>query len=353
MNFFQERIHTIRKQLKKYSHERKKARYKRKARRKRRIESRRQRWAAFRRRVLPSLGHSGDSVSRSDGEGGSKHPAIHFLYYAANSTALYMIAYILLYMIYQLTVLVMASFWGLDSVLFYYDLAFNDYSPLWHRWNIILITFSGPFIALVIGLAFYNFFAKKQKSRKLLKLLFIWIGLHGINFFLGAFASGVSFNEGFGYVANWLYFNVFLKILISLVFLFALGIIGYYSTGRFLDTSNSIYRIRKENRAMFLLSQAVIPWFAGGLIIFLIRMPNNMPYDTGILITMFFAVIPVLFNTKAKPTEVYDRVVRRQTAINWAYIALFILLFAAYRIGLNTGLHVILKMRFSIDITPI
>ena len=275
-----------------------------------------------------------------------------YYYYTINSAALFIIAYLLVYLIYQLTVLVVASRWGLDSVLYYYDLAFNDYSPLWSRYNIIVVTFSGPFISLVIGFVFYKWVANRPKVKSFLKLFVLWIGFHGFNLFLGAFVSGVSFDEGFGYVANWLFLNVFWKFLLSLVFLFILGLTGYYSAQKFLETSNSAYRVRKENRTKFLFHQVVLPWFIGSIIIFLVKIPNNMPYETGTLVTLLVAVIPVLFNTKAVPRpNMIGK--HKPTKILWSYIVILVLVLLLYRVGLDTGYHIVLKYKLSLSINPV
>jgi hypothetical protein len=124
----------------------------------------------------------------------------------------------------------------------------------------------------------------------------VWIALHGFNLFFGAFASGVAFSEGFGYVPEWLSFNVFWQILTSLISLFILGIIGFYMASRFLETSNSAYRVRDENKLKFLFYQVFLPWLFGAAIVLLVKIPNNMPYDAGNLITLGFAVVPVLIN---------------------------------------------------------
>jgi len=278
----------------------------------------------------------------------------NYFYYTINSIALFIIAYLLVYFMYQLTVLVVASRWKLDSVLMYYDLAFNDYSPLWTRSNIILVTFSGPFISLIIGFLFYRFFSNRRKVKGFLKLFFLWIALHGFNQFLGAWATGVSFDEGFGYVPAWLYMNVFWQILISLIFLFILGIIGYYSASKFLDTSKSAFRVNQENKSKFLLFQAVLPWVIGTLILILVKIPNNMPYDTGNMITLLFGVVPILFNRYARPTVSFEKE-RKPTKIKWLYIVIFVVLILAFRIGLDKGLHVLLNYKFtmSLEIVPL
>jgi len=182
----------------------------------------------------------------------------------------------------------------------------------------------------------------------------LWIGLHGFNFFLGAFASGVSFDEGFGYVPAWLFLNIFWKILLSMFFLFLLGVVGYYATPKFLDTSYSLSRVSAKVKQKFLIAQVFLPWLVGSFIIFLVKIPSNMPYDVGILITLLFAVIPILFNTKARPTRDF-KVEKKPNNFNYLLLLLTVSLLLLYRLGLNNGLHFELfyDFIFTLDITPL
>lgn len=333
-----------------------KEKFKRRMRRKHRKREKKEERILFIRKFFPSYKQpkrtSFETVEQPI-EQDISHSKTHYYIYAANSVLAYISAYIFCYFLYQITVLLAASLWRLDSVLFYYDLAFNDYSPLWTRLNIIFITFTGPLISLVMAIVVYRFLVLSHRTRGLTKLFFLWLSFHGYNLFFGAFASGVSFDEGFGYVANWLFMNVVSKFLLSMVFLAILGFIGYYASPRFQETSNSLYRIRKENRTFYLLSVAVIPWLVGSILILLIKMPNNLPYDTGILLTMMFAVIPVLLNFRGKPVMNIDREKRRKTQVNWAFILIFLILVTIYRVGLNSGLHFMITFKISVNISPL
>ncbi|GAB4319028.1 MAG: hypothetical protein Kow00127_11160 [Bacteroidales bacterium] len=328
-------------------------------RRKKRRADRKRRRIEFIRRFIPDYKRShtiaeelSATVESADGKDTVRHSK--YWVYTVNSTAVFIIAYLIVYMIYQFTVLIVASRWRLDSVLFYYDLQFNDFSPLWNRLNIIVTTISGPVISLLIGALMLRFMANRFNTKKYTKLFMLWVGLHGYNLFLGAFASGTSFDEGFGYVAAWLYMNIFWKILISLIFLFLLGWIGYSSASKFLDTSYSLSRVKAQNKVKFLFYQAILPWFFGALIIFLVRIPNNVPYDTGNLITLAFAVIPTIFNRGAKPSKMF-RLEKRQNRIKWIVIAVMVVIVLAYRLGLDNGLHfqIYYKLIFDFNVTPL
>ncbi len=339
--------------------EKRRKKYERKILQKRRKEYRKSARIEFIRKFYPTYKKTKENIfdnQQFDEEFAdkSKYQFRNYYFYTINSTALFVISYLVVYLTYQLTVLIAASRWKLDSVFFYYDLAFNDYSPLWTRYNNLLVTFSGPFISLIIGFLFFRFFSIRPKVRGFLKLFFLWIALHGFNFFFGAFASGVAFSEGFGYVPEWLSFNVFWQILVSLLFLFILGLIGFYTASRFLDTSNSAYRVRDENKLKFLFYQVVLPLLFGATLILLVKIPNNMPYDMGNIVTLVFVIFPVLFNRHARPTITFEGD-RKPTQIKWNFIAIFVILLLAFRIGLNNGLHIALyyKFIFSLEISPL
>lgn len=271
--------------------------------------------------------------------------------YIVNSTIIFIFTYIIVYLVYWLTELLMASLFGFDSILYYYDLKFNDYSALWTRFNILVITGVPPFLCLSIGLLLHRRVFKLKRFSGLQKLFILWWSLHSLNHFFGAFASGIVTSEGFGYVAAWMYLNTALKFLFSLISLFLLAVIGYNSRQHFLETSFSLNRIKRQNQVSFLFTQALIPWIVGSFLILIIRIPHNFdyPYETLLLFSVGFAVIPAFFNSKVKP-KLNMLKVKKHVHINATNIIMVLLLLAFYRIMLGIGLHFII--RISISISP-
>ncbi len=275
-------------------------------------------------------------------------------HYIFNSTLIFIISYIIVYFIYQLTVILSASLFNIDSILYYFTLDFDDLSPLWSRLNIIFITFSGPFISLVIGLFLFNYLFKLKRFKSLQKLFILWISLHAFNHFAGALILGIVTTDGFGYVVEWLYLGIVFKFILIFIAFFILIIIGYQSTSKFLSTSNSLERVKVGVRNTFLFNQAFLPWLLGSLILIIIRIPNNFnyPYETLMFFSLAFVVIPVFFNDMAKPYKIYKKI-RRKYSLNIGYIILFLLLLTAFRIGLDNGLHFIITIDFSFNVVPL
>ena len=279
-----------------------------------------------------------------------RNPIFRNLTITVNSVIVFIITYILVYLFYWLTCMLVASWYGLDSTLYFYDLKFNDHSNLWSRFNILLVTGIPPFFCLFLGIFLYRVAFKKRRFVGLQKLFILWSAFHLFNHFFGAFPSGIITDEGFGYVAAWMYMNTAFKFMFSLVSLFFLAVIGYYSAQYILETSDSVNRIKQENRLAFILLQIALPWLIGTVIMLLVRAPKNFayPYETLMLFSTIFLVIPPFFNDKVKP-KLNLLKVKKIRHINLGYFAMMLALLLFLRIMLGIGLHFLIEINISIS----
>ena len=280
-----------------------------------------------------------------------RSPVYRNMTITVNSVMIFLITYILSYLFYWITCILVASYYGLDSTLYFYDLKFNDHSQLWNRFNILMVTGIPPFASLLMAMFLYKVLFKNSRFAGLQKLFILWSAFHLFNHFFGAFASGVVTDEGFGYVVAWMYMNTAFKFMFSLIFLFVLGLIGFYSAKHILETSDSLHRIKAANRLPFMLYQMALPWFIGTVIMLLVRLPHNFdyPYETLMLFSTVFLVIPPFFNEKVKP-ELNLLKTKKKRNINVGYVAMVLVFILFYRIMLGIGLHFIIE--FSISISP-
>ena len=268
------------------------------------------------------------------------------LHFAVNSTILYLIAYFICYFTYQAVVMFVASRFGLNSVFYFFEVAFpaGNNSTLWSNFNIILITFSGPFICLMLGLYYLLLKAQKSENKGLIKLFYLWLAYHSLNFFLGGFVSGVITKQGLGYVIGWMYLPTFIRFGGSIIFLFLMSLIGFVNAKIFLETTNSVYWTQKKQRPVLVMFGAILPWAFSVIFLFILKNPTVIPqhenivqYDSILYVTMIFFLAPMLVNLKVMPE--FDATVRKAKGrrINWIYIIIFILIVVAFRVGLDSG----------------
>lgn len=267
-----------------------------------------------------------------------------------NSAMIFILSYILVYLFYWLTCMLVASFYGLDSILYYYDLRFNDHSPLWNRLNILVVTGIPPALCLILAVFLFQVAFKSKRLAGLQKLFILWTTFHLFNHFFGAFPSGIVTDEGFGYVAAWLYLNTAFKFLLSLLSLATLGAIGFYSSKYILETADSYQRIKGDNRIKFIFFQMVLPWLIGTITLLLLRIPENFnyPYETLMLFSTIFMVAPAFFNEKVKP-ELNLMKVKKRIRINFGYLAMLLVMAVFLRWMLGIGLHFIIEIHVSIS----
>jgi hypothetical protein len=265
-----------------------------------------------------------------------------------NSTVIFMVAYQVSWLIYQLTVMVVASFSKIDSVLYYYEVMFpiGNYSPKWNQTNIIFITLSGPAISLVLWAVYRFVILRKFHPGGQLRLFLVWLYLNSIMLFFGAFVGGAITRQGFGYVVEWLYINIAFRIFLSLVFLSVIGWLTW-KVVRFLPEYSGLDSF-KHNRYAFVISRLVVPWLVGGGIMVLLKLSDSIPqhenifnYDAFNIATLLFAVVPPIFNSNVKPHLIQGRKtypkVHRATVVLWVLFAVFFV--SLVRIGLSTGLY--------------
>lgn len=275
-------------------------------------------------------------------------PWTHYIKPTLTSTAIFMVAYQLSWLFYQLAVMVTASFFGIDSVLYYYEVMFpvGSNALIWTPEKIIIITLSGPFLALVAWTLLRLILHLKIRYGPHFRLFLVWMYLVSMMLFFGAFVGGAITLEGFGYVIDWLFLSISLRLIFSLIFI-ALIIAISWNVIRLLPESTRSHSW-KSNRYKFVLSKLIIPWFLGGGLMILLKITNqNMQhehifdYDTINLATLLFAVVPSLFNVRTRPKLISTRKVNThfKRAIPFLWMGGAIILVILFRIVLSYGVY--------------
>jgi hypothetical protein len=256
------------------------------------------------------------------------------------SSILFIIAYFFTYFLYQLATSLMARAYNIHSVIYFFktDFLIRSYSNLWTRNNVILISFIGPMVSLVIGFILFRVFHFFRKKPGLAKLFFLWCTLHSFNMFFGAYIAGVLTNKGFGLVMLWLFFQLLLNISFTFICVILLIVIGSISAKPFLQTAHHSSLISESNRTYFLVGQAFIPYIIGNIFIFLISLPDVKPYQAFILAVMGFIIVPVIL----KPNYDKLKIVKEDAPlrINVKLIVAFIIMVLIFRFGLGYGFKI-------------
>jgi hypothetical protein len=259
-----------------------------------------------------------------------------FLIAALNGTALYVLAYYLVWGVHQAAKLEMSRLYHLrgnwDPSRIVYTLADGE----WWRMAIIGVHGVGPLACLVMGVVAFRWYWKRERARRgQLKLLLVWLFFHSFNAVFGALLADTFTQSGFWYVSDWLLqlgnvVNVLLALLAGLVQL----AMGYFGAVIFLQAHDSRTVMRHSNRKIMVISTLVTPWIVGGAFIALTKLPYISVHEALHLLIMGLLVMPLAL---ACLNEAFSETVDKPqpTHVAWGFVALAVLVAVAWRLALS------------------
>ncbi|MCX6258939.1 MAG: hypothetical protein NTW49_13730 [Bacteroidia bacterium] len=264
-----------------------------------------------------------------------------YVYSAINSTAAYIGSYLLIYLINQLVTVLIASGYHIKTVMYYYGIrwAVSDFSRLWSKDSVITIFISGPatlfFLSLIFLFGIFDLLYYRSRS----KIVFMWLFINSMSRILGGFIiSNIIFLYSSNLVADFLYISLSEKVVIMIASIILIIILGYKLSGAFLLTSDDDDLILRPNRLKFLFFQALLPFFAGNIIMMLVNIPNLKFEEVFLYFFPLVFIIPVILNSP-KPDFNQFEPAEHKILINRKLIVISLILLVAFRIVFNTGIH--------------
>jgi len=263
-----------------------------------------------------------------------------------HSTAYFILAFMLIYLIYQAVTIIVASSYNIPIVWYYYQLKFPLYtfSPLYTREALVVIFAVGPLLSLMIAFVFLRFYFTENPVTKRFKLFYLWGFICGTNMFFGAYIAGVFTRTEFIYTSAWLFMSRSfdtVEIIFTAISVVILVIIGRIVTPLFLLSSGSVTLIKPEFRLFFIFCQVILPWLTGILAIFLITLPNY--YFPLVLktITPALIMIPSLFlYNSIEYDNIHQSGVIQRNYFKWSVVIGVVVLLFFYRVILSFGFRI-------------
>ncbi|MCI1187663.1 hypothetical protein MON38_09540 [Hymenobacter sp. DH14] len=259
-----------------------------------------------------------------------------FIISAVNGTGLYVLAYYLVWGVYN-AVKVQAShffhlrgLWTPSRVV--YTLGDNE----WWRTAVVTVYSMGPLVCLLVGLIAFRWYWRSERARRgQRKLLLLWVAFQACNAVFGALLADTFTQSGSWYVFDWLFrlgnvVNVVLALLAGLV---QLGL-GYFGAIAFLQAHDSRTVMRYTNRQKMVVSTLVVPWVVGSLFIMLLKQPYLTIQEILHLAMMGLLITPMALGCL---NEVFSDTVKRPqaTRIAWGLLALAVAIAVAWRLALS------------------
>ena len=127
-----------------------------------------------------------------------------FVFGYLHSTVYFILAFMLIYILYQAITILVASSYNIPVVWYYYRLKFTLYtfSPLYTRQALVVIFASGPILSIMLAFVFLRLFFSESAAVRRFQLFYLWGFICGANMFFGAYIAGFFTRTEFIYTSD-------------------------------------------------------------------------------------------------------------------------------------------------------
>jgi hypothetical protein len=199
----------------------------------------------------------------------------NFWIIALNSTAGFILAYLLLFYMNHISVIGTAGMFDYSISFDYKTILFHIEPYEWTHDAVKLMFSAGPILIFIFGLisliAYFSLFEELAP----VKIFFLWFSFLALNFFFGGLMIGNIFKKGVGHVFSWMYMNDTQKMIIAII-----GFFGLLSTGIFMakpvaHSANTYFKeLGEDNFPFFFTAQVIVPFVIGNIFMFSYFFPD-------------------------------------------------------------------------------
>ncbi len=257
-----------------------------------------------------------------------------------NSTAIFLLAYLFIYLIRQFSIALVSSSFDIETIVYFFDVDFLIRGRDWGHDAVKVIFSIGPFVSLLLSLIALIAFANYQHKTSVFRLFIFWVFCFGFTGFFGELLMGSLMDKGIGFVILYLFFMDTGKMVIAFLSLIILIATGLFIKNYMLITGNIYYNyLVKRNRGKFVFNQIILPYLAGMLIIYLVKYPRMLTIELAVNLSMILLLLPAIIRSRFRNELFFDQDSRNIHLYGWWILAAS-LLFPIFRIILGIGVRI-------------
>lgn len=222
-----------------------------------------------------------------------------------NSAIAYLAAFAIVYVSFNIVTALFAKRYQLFYKLFFFKVEFTQNYDLWTIEAVLKTFISGPVFCLIAGVLalFIQKFYRKRPG--ILKLFWLWLGVHFLNFFCAQMVLMPIKNTGsqginasyLGIVADYMYWEDFSKLIASIIASLVLILIGSVVSKPFVQITNSTQHVSKnENRIIYLFQTVFLPYVMGSAITLVYFSDGSFILNLALVFSLFVVIVSVFIN---------------------------------------------------------
>lgn len=261
------------------------------------------------------------------------------LFIIINSTAYYLLSYLVVYLLFQLTTIIASNVFDIPNTLYYNRIGFNVRPEAWTFDSVKVIYSAGNVLLFLLTISFLVIVIKALELDGMLRLFFIWGFIHSVSMLFGSFIMGAFNFEGFGIVLSYLYLADTAKMLLLFAGLLLLIGIGMAMVKTLLFSANIYYNfLNPEMRPHFRRNQFILPFLISTAILVIIKYPLTL-YEVLMLFIPIFILLPLYWGIGRFPPFYFEEA-EKSIKINYQLVIITLVLILLYRVVLGIGINI-------------
>ncbi len=231
----------------------------------------------------------------------------NFWIIVTNSTACYILSFLLIFYINHISKIALAGTYGYDLGFDWVNIIFYIEPYEWTHDSVKLIYSAGPIFTAVVGLISLVAFWSLVEEPARLKTFFMWLTLHAFNFFFGSLLIGNIFKKGVGHVFNWMYMTDTSKMIVALIGFMGLLGTAYIMARPVAISANSYFNKLDEKNFPFLITaQVIVPFIIGTIIYLAYFSPDILFQEAYSWITLSLILLFIIGRINKMETTYFD-----------------------------------------------
>jgi hypothetical protein len=222
-----------------------------------------------------------------------------------NSAIAYLAAFSIVYVSFNIVTALFGKRYQLFYKLFFFKVEFTQNYDLWTIESVLKTFISGPVFCLIAGILALVIQKLYRKRPGILKLFWLWLGVHYLNFFCAQMVLMPIKNTGsqginasyLGIVADYMYWEDFSKLIASILASLVLIFIGSIVSKPFVQITNSTQHVFKnENRIIYLFQTVFLPYVMGSAVTLVYFSDGSFILNLALVFSLFVVIVSIFIN---------------------------------------------------------
>ena len=209
-----------------------------------------------------------------------------------NSTAAFVISYLLIFYLNHFSIIFTAGMFDYDISFDFSQIAYHVKQTDWTHDSVKVIYGTGPLLVAITGLLSLLAYSSLSEESDKVKLLLLWISVNALNFVLSGIIIGIIFKIRIAHLFIWLYLNDSQLLMTALVGLFGILITAFVMSRRIAFSANSYFnKLDENNYPFFITAQIIVPFVIGVSLLLIYFIPEIQITETYVWIGLAIIII--------------------------------------------------------------